>query len=96
MCHTKRHSSSRTTEARDNAHVRKRERTDLEAARRASSVGEEAHKIRSRGMAAGASSSILVTGERTTTDGAEIDVGTAKGDPSIDVAGSGKLNPPTC
>lgn len=57
---------------------------------------EEACHIREREIVVGASSSILVTGERKTTDGAEIDVGTIECDPSTCVAGLRKPDPPTC
>lgn len=47
-------------------------------------------------MADDASCSIFVTGERTTIDGAEIDLGTTESYRSTDVAGSKKPDPPTC
>lgn len=47
-------------------------------------------------MVVEASSSTPVTGERSTTDVAAIDVGTIEGDPRIDVAGSRKSDSPTC
>ena len=77
---TKRHRSSRTCEAGDDSRVRKRERMDLEAFRRVFLVNKEARKIRAQEMVAGASSSIMVTGEHNTTDGVEIDLGTTEGE----------------
>ena len=92
----KKHHSSRTTDAGDDASTRNKERTNLEAARRASLADEEACLIREREMVAGASSSTPVIGERSTTSGAEIELGTTEGDPSKTVTGSGKLDTPTC
>ena len=43
----------------------------------------------------GESSSVPATGERSTIDGAEIDMGTIKGVPNDDLVGSGKPDPPT-
>lgn len=83
--HVKRHCSSCTTDAGDDARARKKESTNLKAARRVSLAHEEAHQISAREMVFGASSSIQVIGERITTDGAEIAVGTIEGDPSTDV-----------
>ena len=56
--HAKRHCSSRTTKGED-AHSRKKERTDLEAARRALLINEETRQMTARELAAGASSSRL-------------------------------------
>lgn len=47
-------------------------------------------------MVVGVSSSIPVTGERSTSDDVEVDVGTTEGEPSIDVAASRKSYLPTC
>ena len=94
-CHAKRHRSSCTTDARDDSCAKKKERTYVEAARRDSSVDEESCQIRKRKMVVGASSSISVIVERSTTNGAEIYVGTTEGDPSITIAGYGKPYLPT-
>lgn len=47
-------------------------------------------------MAAGASNSILVVDDRSIIDGAKVAVGTIEGDPSIDLVGYEKPDPPTC
>lgn len=64
--HAKRYHSIRTTEAGYDSHARKKERTDLKDAMRASVVDEEARQIRSREMVAEESSSIPVFSERRT------------------------------
>lgn len=45
-------------------------------------------------MVAGESSFVLVSGERSTKNGATVDVGNTNGVPSDDLAGFGKLDPP--
>lgn len=45
-------------------------------------------------MAAGLSSSVSVAYDRSTTDGAEVDVGTIEGEQSVYLMGSGKPDPP--
>lgn len=57
-------------DARDDSRERKKERTDLDASRRALLVDEEARQIRPREMVVGASSYIPMTGERSNTYGA--------------------------
>lgn len=94
--HFKRHYSSRTTEAGDDARARKKKRTNLVAAMKAFFVDEEDLQIRARKMAIGASSSISLTVEMSTTDCVEIFVGTTEADPSTDVVGSTKPDPSTC
>lgn len=47
-------------------------------------------------MAVGASSLVLGSNERRTTDGAEVTMGTTESAQIDDPVGSGKLNPPTC
>lgn len=74
------HRSSRTTEDGNEAHAKKLERKELELARRASFFDEVARQIREREIATAASSSVSATGERRTTNGAEIDVVTTEGD----------------
>lgn len=94
--HAKRHRSRCTIEVGSDSRARKKERTYLECARRASFVDKEALKITARGIATGAFSSIPVTSERSTTDGVDIYVGTTEGDPSTNIAGYGKSDLPTC
>ena len=78
--HDKRHCSSHTADAGDDAPLRNKERIYLEAARRASLTDVKAHQIRNREISAGASISLPIIGERSTTNGGEIDVGTTEGD----------------
>lgn len=79
---TKRYYSSRTTEKRDDACLRNKDKTYLKVARRYHLIDEESRQMRARQMAIRASSSILVTGEMITSDGVEIVVGTTEGDQS--------------
>lgn len=46
-------------------------------------------------MVTGAFSSVLVIADRSTTDGADVNVGTTEGHPSVYLAGSEKLYKPT-
>ena len=92
---SKRHQSRRTSE-REDAHARKKEQTDLEAARRASLIDEETRHMRAQEIFAGESSSIPETSERSTTDGAEIALGTTEGGPTTNVAGFENPDSPTC
>ena len=87
---TKKHRSREGDEAR----ARKRERTKLETARRASLMYEEARQMRAHELAAGASSSRIVDVERKTTDGDAIAADTTVGVPTPEGAGSEKQNPP--
>lgn len=66
------------------------------AAMKAFLVDEEDLQIRARKMAIGASTSIPLTVEMSTTDCVEIFVGTTEADPSTDVVGSTKPDPSTC
>lgn len=91
----KRHRSSRTADGED-GRARKKERTDLVTARKASLIDEETYQMRARELVTGASSSILETVERETTKGAEIDVATTEGVPTTEIVGFGKLNPRSC
>ena len=70
---SKRHRSSHTTEAGDEACARKRERIELERASKASLEDEEIHQMRELEMVVGASISVLVSGEWCPTYGAEAD-----------------------
>ena len=69
--------------AEDEARARKKERGDIEAARRASLAEEEAHRMRAFKLAAGASSSRIVDIAGGTTEGVQIaeDVGFGEPDP---------------
>uniref|UniRef100_M1D9T7 Integrase core domain containing protein n=1 Tax=Solanum tuberosum TaxID=4113 RepID=M1D9T7_SOLTU len=103
-----RHRSCSLFEVVDDARARKRERKQEEQARRASILDEE---LRQRSMlkaAAGASSSVPVRIDVSTTDGVVrvvdsttdgvvlVDAGTTEGDPSVDPIGYGKPDPPAC
>ncbi|TMX03450.1 hypothetical protein EJD97_016228 [Solanum chilense] len=85
-----------TTDGGDYPHVRKKDRTNLQATRRTLLTDKEARQIRVQEMVIRASSSIPVISEGSTTKGVAIDVETTEGDPNILVAGSGKPDPPTC
>lgn len=91
----KRHNFSRTTKKED-ALSRKKERTDVEAARRASLINEENRLMRARYLHDGASSSGLEAVERSTIEGAATVVGITKGVVTTVVAGSKKLDPYAC
>ena len=90
----------------DEARARKKERREMEAARRASLAEAEAHQIRASQIAAGASSSRTVETEGGTTDGAvvaeditegfHIDEDTTEGVQIAEDVGSGKPDPPAC
>lgn len=94
--HKKRHRSRHTTEDSDEACAIKRDRTELEWARRASFVDEEVRQRRTLEMAVEASSFIPASDKRSTTDDAEVAVRTTKSCPIDDLAGSEKSNPPVC
>ena len=85
-----------TSPATPLAHVRKREKIYVERARWASLVDEETCQRKSLEMAAGASSSIPVSGERSLTNGIEVDVENTKDDPSYYPVSSEKPNPAVC
>lgn len=68
---TKRHRSCFITDGED-AFAMKKERMDLEAARRTSLIHEETRQMRDGELGAAASSSRLEDVERITTEGAEI------------------------
>ena len=92
--------------AENEARARKKERRDIEAARRASLAEEEAHRMRASELAARASSSRTVDIAGGTTDGAvfaeEITEGvqiaedTTEGVLIAEDVGSGELKPPSC
>uniref|UniRef100_M1DBP6 Integrase core domain containing protein n=1 Tax=Solanum tuberosum TaxID=4113 RepID=M1DBP6_SOLTU len=80
--------------------VRKRERQQIEVSRRASIVYEEMRQQRAREIGMGPSSGVSTTDgavrvDESTTEGAGIvDGNTINGIPSVDLAGSGKPDPP--
>lgn len=56
-------------------------------------LDEEKRQRRALEMAFGTSCFVPESGDRSITDGAEVDVGTTESAPVEDLAGSGKLNP---
>ena len=82
--------------AEDEARARKKERREMEAARRASLAEEEAHQIRASQLAAGASSSLTVETAGGTTDGAGVAEDTTEGVQIAEDVGSSELDPPSC
>uniref|UniRef100_M1D8Z3 Integrase core domain containing protein n=1 Tax=Solanum tuberosum TaxID=4113 RepID=M1D8Z3_SOLTU len=101
----KRHRSSHPSETIDDARTRIWERKEEEQARRSSILDEELHQKRALEAAAGASSSVPVRIDVSTTDGAVrvadnttdgdvlVNAGTTEGDPSVDLVGSGYSYP---
>uniref|UniRef100_M1DQQ6 Integrase core domain containing protein n=1 Tax=Solanum tuberosum TaxID=4113 RepID=M1DQQ6_SOLTU len=104
----KKHHFSHSSKIVNNAQTRKRERKKEEQARRSSILDEELRQKRVLEAAAGASSSVPVRIDVSTTDGAVrvadnttdggvlIDAGPTEGDPSVDLAGSGYPETPAC
>ena len=82
--------------AEDEARARKKERREMEAARRASLAEAEAHQIRASQIAAGASSSRTVETAGGTTDGAGVAEDTTEGVQIAEDVGSGEPDPPAC
>ncbi|XP_069143519.1 uncharacterized protein [Solanum lycopersicum] len=82
--------------AEDEARARKKERREMEAARRASLAEEEAHQIRASQLAAEASSSRTVEIAGGTTDGALVAEDTTEGVHIAEDVGSGQPDPPSC
>ena len=80
----------------DEARARKKERREMEAARRASLAEVEAHQIRASQIAAGASSSRTVDTVGGTTDGAFVAEDITEGVQIAEDVGSGKPDPPAC
>ena len=68
----------------------------MEAARRASLAEEEAHQMRARELAAGASSSRIIETAGGTVDGAGVAEDTTKGVQITEDVGSGEPDPPAC
>ena len=81
--------------AEDEARARK-ERREMEAARRASLAEAEAHQIRASQIAAGASSSRTVEIAGGTTDSAVVAEDTTKGVQITEDVGSEEPDPPAC
>lgn len=93
--HAKRHHSEYPTEGED-VRSKKKERTYLEAERRASLINVETCQLRARELASRASSSILEAIERSSTEGEKIYRGTTEGDTTIEVVVLRKLSRPSC
>ena len=77
----------------DEARARKKERREMEAARRASLAEVEAHQIRASQIAAGVSSSRTVETAGRTTDGAVAVADTTEGVQIAEDLGSGESDP---
>ena len=88
--HAKRHRGR----AEDEARARKKEHREMEAARRASLAEEEAHQMRARELAAGASSSRTVEIAGGTADSVVDAEDTTEGVDITEVVGSGEPDPP--
>ena len=73
------HAKRRRGRAKDEARARKKERREMEAARRASLAEEEVNRMRASELAAGASRSRTVEIAEGTTDGAFFAEDTTKG-----------------
>ena len=87
---------SRRGRSEDEARSRKKERREMEAARRASLAEAEAHHIRASQIAAGASSSRTVETAGGTTEGAVVAEDITEGVQIAEDMGSGKPDPPAC
>ena len=90
------HAKKRRGRAEDEARARKKERREMEAARRASLAEAEAHQIRASQIAIGASSSRTVETAGGTTDGAVVAEDTTEGVQNAEDVGSGEPDPPSC
>ena len=82
--------------AEDEARARKKERREMEVARRVSLAEEEAHQMRASELAVGASSSRTVEIAGGTTDGAVVAEDTSEGVQIAEDVGSGEPDPPSC
>ena len=80
----------------DEARARKKERREMEAARRASLAEAEAHQIRASQIAAGVSSSRTVETAGGTTEGAVVAEDITEGVQIAEGVGSRKPDPPAC
>ena len=76
--------------------ARKKERREMEAARRASLAEEEAHQFRVSQLVAGESSSLTIETVGGTTDGADVAEDTTEGVQIAEDVGSGEPDPPSC
>ena len=90
------HAKRRKGREEDEARARKKERHEIEAARRASLADEEARWIRAVESTAGASRSRDVAIMGGTTDSAVADEDTTEGVQTKYVVGSGEPNPLAC
>ena len=82
--------------AEDEARAWKKERREMEAARRASLIEEEAHQMRASELVAGESRSRTLEIERGNTDSAVVDEDTTEGVQNVEDVGSGEPDHPTC
>ena len=82
--------------AEDEARAWKKERREMEAARRASLAEEEVHQMRAGELAAGASSSRNVEIARGTADSVVDAENTTEGVQITEVVGSEESDPPAC
>ena len=90
------HAKRRRGRAEDEAGARKKERREMDVARRASLAEEKAHQMRASELAAGASSSRTVEIEGGNTDSAVVAEDTTEGVQIVEDVGSGELDPPAC
>ena len=82
--------------AEEEARARKKERREIEAARRASLAEEEAHRMRASELVAGASSSRTVEIAGGTTDSALVDKDTTESVQIVEDLGFRERDPPSC
>ena len=88
------HANRHRTKGEDESRARKKERLELEAARRASLIDEESRQLRDIELVVGVSRSRVVEAERITIDGDAFAEDTIEGVPTIDGAGSEQPDPP--
>ena len=84
------------TRDEEESQARKKDRLELEDARRALLIVEEDRQLRDIEWVVGASSSRVDESERTTTAGAIVPEDTSEGVPTTDRSGSEQLDPPAC
>lgn len=92
--HANIHRSSHNSEIANNSHAMKNQKTDLEVAKKASFIDEDAHQMRAPEMDVGASSSILLTDDMSNTNGVDIGVLATEGQTSAYVWVSGHQTRP--
>ena len=90
------HAKRRRGRAENEARARKKERHEMEAARRASLAEEASHQMRAGELAAGASSSRTVKIVGGTADSAVVAEDTTEVVLITEDVGSGEPDPPTC